>query len=130
MYIWILADISEKTEINQTKFFMTKDNWEEIYYELYDLREEFCQIFRKNINDLKYQTKVKENENRVTQIINHFIRIIERHDILYQVILDNKEVDYEDNKVYMDHTGMRNKYVFHSYSNKVLEKLEEILNRD
>jgi hypothetical protein len=52
---------------------MTKDNWEEIYNELYYLREEFCQKYRQNINDLKYQTKVKENENRVAQIINNFI---------------------------------------------------------
>lgn len=106
---------------------MTKDNWEEIYNELYALREEFCQKYRKNINDLKYQTKVKENENRVAHIINQFIRILERHENLYQVIFENKEVDYEVNKAYMEHTGLRNKNEFYSYSGKVIRKLEEIL---
>ena len=109
---------------------MTKDNWEEIYNELNDLREEFCEKYRMNINDLKYQTKVKENENRIAQIINLFIKIVERHEILYKVIFENEEVDYEDNKAYMEHTGLRNKYVFNSYSCKVIRKLEEILKID
>lgn len=109
---------------------MTKDNWEEIYNELYDLREEFCQKFRLNINDLKFKTKVIENENRVAQIINQFIRIVERHESLYKVIFENEEVDYEDNKAYIEHSGLRNKNVFHSYSSKVIRKLEEILDSD
>jgi hypothetical protein len=39
-------------------------------------------------------------------------------------------VDYEDNKAYMEHTGLRDKNEFYSYSNKVIRKLEEILKLD
>lgn len=106
---------------------MTEDNWEEIHAELYDLREEFFQKWRKNINDLKYYTKVKENDNRVAEIIDSFIRIVKRHDVLYQVILDKEDVDYEDNKAYMELTGLRKESEFYGYSGKVIDKLEEIL---
>lgn len=107
---------------------MEEENWEEIYNELYDLREEFIQKWRKNINDLKYQTKVRENEKRVTEIINSFVRIVKRHDALYQVVLDKKDVDYENNKTYMEFTGLWKESEFYSYSLKVIDKLENILN--
>ena len=106
---------------------MTKDNWEEIHNELYDLREEFLQKWRKNINDLKYYTKVKENDIRISEIINSFITIMQRYEVLYQVILDNKDVDYENNKTYMEHIGLRKESEFYSYSGRVIDKLEEIL---
>ena len=109
---------------------MTEENWEEIYNELYDLREEFFQKWRKNIHDLKYQTKVKENDNRVTEIINSFINIVKNHETLYKVILDKKDVNYEDNKVYMEYTGLRKESEFSNYSGKVIDKLEEILKLD
>lgn len=106
---------------------MAEENWEEIYNELYDLREEFIQKWKKNIHDLKYQTKVKENADRVAVIINSFVRIVKRHDVLYQVILDNKEVDYENNKTYMEFTGLYRESEFYGYSLRVIHKLEEIL---
>ena len=94
---------------------MKEENWEEIYSELYDLQEEFIQKWRKNIHDLKYETKVRENEKRIAQIINRFVRIVKRHDVLYQVILDKKDVDYESNKAYMEFTGLWNESEFFSY---------------
>ncbi|WP_445712115.1 hypothetical protein [Flavobacterium sp.] len=106
---------------------MQEDNWEEIYNELYDLREEFIQKWRKNINDLRYQTKVNENNKRVSEIINSFVRIVKRHDVLYQVVLENEYVNYEDNKAYMESTGLWEESVFNSYSFKVIYKLEKIL---
>lgn len=109
---------------------MAEDNWEEVYNELYDLREEFFQKWRKGINDLKYYTKVKENDKRVGEIIDSFIRIVKRHEVLYLVILDKKDVDYENNKAYMELTGLRKDTEFYSYSGKVIDKLEEILNLD
>lgn len=106
---------------------MANDNWEEIYNELYNLREEFIQKWRKNINDLKYYKKVKENDNRVAEIIDSFIRIVKRHEVLYQVILDKEDVDYEGNKEYMEQTGLRKESEFYGYSSKVINKLEKIL---
>ncbi|WP_144444492.1 hypothetical protein [Flavobacterium sp. 9] len=107
---------------------MEEENWEEIYNELYDLREEFFQKWRKNINDLKYYTKVKENDKRVAEIIDSFIGIVKRHEVLYQVIFDQEDVNYENNKEYMERTGLRKESEFYSYSLKVMDKLEEILN--
>lgn len=109
---------------------MAEDNWEEIHNELYDLREEFLQKWRKNVNDLKYYTKVKENDKRVAEIINSFIRIVKRHEVLYQAIFDNKDVNYESNKEYMELSGLRKESEFYSYSGKVIDKLEEILRLD
>lgn len=106
---------------------MEEENWVEIHNELYDLQEEFIQKWRKNIYDLKYQTKVRENEKRVAKIINSFVRIVKWHDILYQVILDKKDVDYENNKTYMELTGLWKESEFYGYSFKVIDKLEEIL---
>ncbi len=106
---------------------MEEENWEEIYNELYDLQEEFMEKWRKNIHVLKYQTKVRENEKRVAEIINSFIRIVKRHDVLYQVILDRKDVNYDNNKAYMEITGLWKESEFYSYSFRVIDKLEEIL---
>ena len=106
---------------------MAEDNWEEIYNELCDLHEEFIQKWRKNIHELKYQTKVRENENRVAEIINRFIKIAKRHDVLYQVIFEKEDVDYEDYKTYMELTGLWKDSEFYGYSFKVLDKLEEIM---
>ncbi len=106
---------------------MEEENWEEIHNELYDLQEEFIQKWRKNIHDLKYQTKVRENEKRVAEIINSFVRIVKRHDVLYQVVLDKKDVDYENNKAYMEFTGLWKESEFYGYSFRVIDKLEEIL---
>lgn len=107
---------------------MTEENWEEIYNELCDLQEEFIQKWRKNIHDLKYQTKVKENENRVAEIINTFLRLVKKHDALYQVIFDKKDVDHENNKIYMEYSGLWKESEFYCYSFKVIDKLNEILN--
>ena len=109
---------------------MEEKNWKEIHNELYDLREEFIHKWRKNINDLKYQTEVKKNKIRVAEIIDNFVRIVKRHDVLYQVILDKKDVDYENNKTYMEFTGLWKESEFYSYSFKVIDKLEDILQQD
>jgi hypothetical protein len=106
---------------------MAEENLEEIYNELYDLREEFIKKYRKNIHDLKYYTKVRENEKRIAEIINSFVNILRNHDFLYQVIFENDEVDYENNKTYMEHTGLWNDKEFYSYSLKVIHKLEKSL---
>jgi len=106
---------------------MAEENWEEIYNELYDLQEEFIQKWRKNIHDLKYQTEVRKNEKRVAEIINSFVRIVKRHDVLYQVILNKADVDYENYKTYMEFTGLWKESEFYGYSFRVIDKVEKIL---
>lgn len=101
---------------------MEENNWVEVYNELYDLHEEFIQKWRKNINDLKYHTKVRENEKRISEIISNFIKIVKRHDKLYQVIFDEKDENY---KTYMELTGLRKESEFYNYSGKIIRKLEE-----
>jgi hypothetical protein len=106
---------------------MAEENWEEIYNELYDVREEFIEKWRKYIHDLKYYTKDRENERRIAEIINNFIKIVKRQEVLYQVIFEGYEDNYENNKTYMELTGLRNEREFYTYSHKVIDKLEELL---
>jgi len=121
----------EITEKNIKKtFIMQENNWEEIHTELDNLRDEFIQKWGKNIHELKHQTKVNENKKRISQIIISFLEIVRRHDVLYQVILENEYVNYEDNKTYMESTGLWEESVFDSYSFKIIKKLDEMLKID
>jgi hypothetical protein len=103
---------------------MTEDNWEKIQFELKELNEEFNAKHRLSINDLKFNKRVVENEKRVTEIIDSFITIVKRHEILYQAIFDEKDEYY---KTYMELGGLRKEIEFSHYSDKVIRKLEEIL---
>lgn len=106
---------------------MIEKKHKELYNELSDLKDEFDRKWGNNIHNLRYQTKVKENDNRVAEIINSFVRIMKKYDFLYQIILENQEVNYEVNKTYMETTGLWNKKEFSNYSLKVILKLRELL---
>lgn len=101
---------------------MTKENWEKIYDELYDLMEEFYAKWRKN--DFKYKTHLDANNKRITEIINISVKIIRNNPELEAVIMKNQDDDYIS---YMEQTGFWTESVFHSYMSKIMRKLESLI---
>jgi predicted AlkP superfamily phosphohydrolase/phosphomutase len=98
---------------------MTKEDWQKIHLELYDLMEEFYAKWRKN--DFKYKTELNQNNKRVSEIINTVVRIIRKNKELEDVILKDKDDDYIK---YMEATGFWVESVFYSYMNRIMDEIE------
>lgn len=106
---------------------MTDEDLKKTYNVLSDLKDEFDLKWRNNIHNLRYQTKVIENDKRVAEIIMNFVRIIKKHDFLYKLVLENEHFNYNDHKEYMEITGLWDKNEFKKYSLNVILKLRELL---
>lgn len=107
---------------------MKEIDLERLYNELSYLKDEFDSKWRKNINDLKYKTSVRDNEIRVAEIIRTFVKIIKKYDFLYRIVIENEHFNYDDHKEYMETTGLWENNEFHTYSLKVILKLREMIN--
>ena len=102
---------------------MTIEEWEELYNELYDLREEFHKKWRKN--DFKFQTHRKANDDRVSQIINLLARTI----LYYEDIREEFFKDLnEDQKYFTERTAIYKDSLFTPHSRKVLDIIESKIN--
>lgn len=109
---------------------MTDEDLKKTYNELSDLKDEFDLKWRNNIHNLRYQTKVKENDKRVAEIIMNFVRIIRKYDFLYKLVIENEHFNYNDHKEYMEITGLWDKNEFKKYSLNVIHKLRELLHNE
>lgn len=102
---------------------MSLEEWEKLYDEVYDLRQEFHQKWRKN--DFRYQTHKRANDERVSKIAN----------LIAQIILYNEEINEEffkgmddDKRYFTERSAIYKESLFTTHSRKVLDLIESKIN--
>lgn len=99
---------------------MTKEQFIKVYDEIYKLKDEFNQKWRKN--DFRFIKEKDANEKRVKEIINKVVQIIQDNKDLKDIIFEDQD---DAHKTYMELRGFRVESEFVSYVNLLLRKMEE-----
>ena len=110
----------------------SKEDWENIFNELYDLREEFIPRRNKHRNDFRFNTEYLENEKRKREIIYRSVQLIQNNSELNNLIFSQENNNYESENErdnHIAHMEARGFWVESNYSSYIREVLNYLKNK-